>query len=205
MKLWSAFLPDILTFAIGCPQPVAEAKTRQAAIEFFKRTRAWVEWLDPVTSMAGAVEYDLDLPTGSDVVRVEKSTVDGTPIDITSYRDAPYDWTRLDLESQGLVSRDLKTFRLGQAVAADLTIQVQVVLTPSRASIGIPDDLFDRYVDDIVHGARYRVLMTPDTPFYKPELAGTEKSLFDAAIATNSVDAWRGQTANTPRARVKFF
>jgi hypothetical protein len=205
MKLWSAFLPEILTFAIGCPIPLAEAKLRQAAIEFFQRTRAWVEWLDPVTSVAGSVEYDLDLPTGSDVARVEKSTVDGKPIDIISYRDASYDWTRLDLTSQGIVSRDLKTFRLGQAVAAGLTIQVQVALTPSRTSTGIPDDLYDKYVDDIVHGARYRVLMTPDTTFYKPDLAGIEKALFEAAIGTNAVDAWRGQTANTPRARVKFF
>lgn len=204
MKLWSAFLPEILTVAIGCPIPLAEAKLRQAAIEFFQRTRAWVEWLDPVTSIEGSIEYDLDLPTGSDVARVEKSTVDGKPIGIASYYDAPYDWTRLDLASQGLVSRDLKTFRLGQAVAAGLTIQVQVALTPSRTSTGIPDDLYDKYVDDIVHGARYRVLMTPDTPFYKPDLAGIEKALFEAAIGANAVDAWRGQTANTPRARVKF-
>lgn len=204
MKLWAVFLPEVLTLAIGCPIPLAEVKIRQAAIEFFQRTRSWVEWLDPVTSEEGLIDYDLVIPTESDVARIERSTIDGKPIEIISYLAAPYDWTLQDLDSQGLVSRDLKTFRLGQSVAADLTIQVQVALTPSRTSTGIPDDLYDKYVDDIVHGARYRVLMTPDTPFYRPDLAGVEKALFESAINTNAVDAWRGQTANTPRARVKF-
>jgi len=201
---WSGFFPEILTVAIGCPDPLAEAKVRQAAIEFFQRTRSWVEWLEPAVSIEGIAEYDLDLPAQSDVARVERATVDGIPIEITSYRDAPYDWTRLELASQGLISRDLKTFVLGRSVAAGLSIQVQVALTPSRTSTGLPDDLYEKYVDDIVHGARYRVLMTPNTPFFKPEIAGAEKAMFEAAIASNAVDAWRGQTANTPRARVKF-
>lgn len=204
MKLWSEFMPEVLTYAVGCPTPLAEAKLRQAAIEFFARTRAWVEWLDPATSIAGLVEYDFDIPTGSDVARVERATLDGEPIEIVSYRSADHDWSRVDLPNQGLVSRDLTTFRLGTAVVAGLALQVQVTLTPSRTSVGIPDDLYDKYVDDIVHGARYRVLMTPDTPFYKPDLAGIEKSLFDAAVDVNAVAAWRGFTANTPRASVKF-
>lgn len=204
MTPWSTFFPELLTFAPNCPQPVAEAKVRQAAIEFFQRTRVWVEWLDPVLSVEGLTEYDIDIPSGSDVARVERATVDGKPIEILSYRAAPYDWTRLELAGQGLVSRDLNTFVLGNSVAAGLSIQVQVALTPSRSATGIPDDLYAKYVDDIVHGARFRILMVPDTPFYKPDIAKLERSLFEASVASNAVDAWRGQTANTPRARAKF-
>lgn len=202
--LWSSFFPEIATFAMGCPNPLLEAKLRQAAIEFLERTRAWVEWLDPVTSFDGLVEYDFDIPAGSDVARVERATVDGEPIVIQSYRDAPHDWSRTDLVNQGLVSRDLKTFRLGNAVAAGLVIQVQVALTPSRTATGLPDDLFDKYKDDIVHGALSKLLEVPSTTYYQPDVAGRKFSMFEAAIAANAVDAWRGLTGNTPRARVKL-
>lgn len=203
--LWSDFLPELITFATGCPNPTAESKTRQAAIEFFRRTRAWTEWLDPVTSIAGAVEYDFDVPTGADVTRVERATVAAKPIAVLSYRDATYDLARKDLSEQGLVSRDRKTFRLGQAVAAGQLIQVQAALIPSRASTGIPDDLFDRYVDEIAHGARARILSIPGTPFYNPDMAMLEDAAFASSMAKNSVDAWRGHTANTTHSRVTFF
>lgn len=202
--LWSAFYPELRTFAGGASEPLLEIKTRQAAIEFFQRTRAWVEWLDPATSVDGVLEYDFDVPIGSDVARVERATVDGTPIEIQSYRDAPHDWSRTDLVDQGLVTRDLKTFRLGNAVAANLVIQVQVALTPSRTATSLPDDLFEKYKDDIVYGALSKLLEIPSTTYYQPDVAGRKFALFESAIASNAVDAWRGMTANTPRARVKF-
>jgi len=202
--LWSAFYPELRIFAGAASEPLLEAKTRQAAIEFFQRTRAWVEWLDPVTSFDGLVEYDFDIPAGSDVARVERATVDGEPIVIQSYRDAPHDWSRTDLASQGLVTRDLKIFRLGNSVAAGLVIQVQVSLTPSRTATGLPDDLFEKYKDDIVHGALSKLLEISSTTYYQPDVAGRKFAQFEAAIASNAVDAWRGMTANTPRARVKF-
>lgn len=202
--LWSAFFPELLTFAPGCPDPLAEAKVRQAAIEFFRRTRAWVEWLDPSTSVAGLVEYDFDLPTGADVARVERATLDGNPIVIASFRDASHDASRQELAEQGLLSRDLKTFRLGRSVAAGLSLQVQVALIPSRTATGLPDDLFEKYVDDIVRGARAKILSIPGTDFYNPDMSMLEQSAFGSSIAARSVDAWRGLTKNTPRSRASF-
>lgn len=201
--LWSAFMPELLTFADGCPVPMAESKARQAAIEFFRRTRAWVEWLDPVTSSSdSSMEYDLEAPSGSDVVRIEQATLGGSQIPVLSSRDAVQDVGQSDLQ---LVSRDLKTFLLGGAIAAGLLIQVQAALAPSRTSKGIPDDLFEKYVDDIAHGARAKILSIPGTSFYSPDIFMLEQAAFESSIATKSVDAWRGLTKNTPRPRVNFF
>ena len=169
--LWSAFYPELLIFTGSAPIPLLEMKARQAAIEFFQRSRTWVEWLDPALSLEGSVEYDFDIPSQSDVARVERATVDGKPIEILSYRDIPHDWASVDVDRQGLVSRDLKIFRLGQVVAAGLEIRVQVALTPSRASTGLPDDLFDKYRDDIVHGALSKLLALPSLESYNPEMA----------------------------------
>ena len=181
-----------------------EKQTRFAAIEFLRRTRAWVEWLDPVTSIAGLSEYDFDLPADADVARVERATLGGNSVQILSFRDAPHDWTRKDMADQGLVSRDRKTFRLGNAVAAGLLIQVQVALVPSRLASGLPDDLFERYNAEISAGALSRLLVIPGTPFYATDMAMFKKNEFDAAINALAVDAWRGHTGNTPRARLRL-
>jgi hypothetical protein len=203
--LWSAFMPELMTFAHGCPIPVAESKARQAAIEFFRRTRAWVEWLDPVTSIASAsAEYDMEPPSGADVIRIEQATIGGNQVPVASFRDVAQDWERQALSELQLVSRDLKTFRMGGTAAAGLLIQVQAALIPSRTSTGIPDDLFEKYVDDIAHGARAKILSIPGTTFYNPDIFMLEQSAFESSIATKSVDAWRGLTKNTPRSRVNF-
>lgn len=203
--LWSAFMPELMTFAYGCPIPLAESKARQAAIEFFRRTRAWVEWLYPVTSIASSSsEYYMEPPSGADVIRIERATINGTKIPVVSFRDVAQDWERQALSDLQLVSRDLKTFRLGGTAAAGLLIQVQAALIPSRTSTGIPDDLFEKYIDDIAHGARAKILSIPGTTFYNPDIFMLEQSAFESSIATKSVDAWRGFTKNTTRSRVNF-
>ena len=204
--LWSAFVPYMAPYAPSCPNPLLEAEARRAAIRFFRRTRAWVEWLDPVLSKDGAVEYDLDVPTGADVVRVERATLGGNLISILSFRDAPKDWTRADLADQGLVSSaNRKTFVLGNSVAAGQTLQVQVALAPSLSATSLPDDLFELHGLDIANGALSAILAVPGAEFYQPDLAMRKGALFEGAINVVSVDAWRGFTASTPRVKTKFL
>ena len=203
--LWSAFVPYLAPYAASCPNPLVEAEARRAAIRFFRRTRAWVEWLDPVLSKDGAVEYDLDVPNGADVVRVERATLDGKPLPVLSFRDAPKDFARSDLTSQGLVSANRKTFVLGNAVAAGLTLQVQVALAPSLSATSLPDDLFELHGLDIANGALSAILAVPGAAFFQPDLAMLKGAHFEGAINAVSVDAWRGFTASTPRVKAKFL
>jgi hypothetical protein len=191
-------------YAAACPNPLLEAEARRAALRFFRRTRAWVEWLDPVLSMEGSVEYDLDVPTGADVVRVERATLGGNHLPVLSFRDAPRDFASSDLASQGLLSANRKTFVLGNAVAAGLACQVQVALAPSLAAVSLPDDLFELHGLDIANGALSAILAVPGAEFYQPDLAMRKGALFEGAINTVSVDAWRGFTASTPRVKTKF-
>jgi len=203
--LWSAFVSYLAPSAPSCPNPLLEVEARRAAIRFFRRTRAWVEWLDPVLSKDGAAEYDLDVPTGADVVRVERATLGGNPLPVLSFRDAPKDFASSDLASQGLVSSaNRKTFVLGNAVAAGLACQVQVALAPGLTSTGLPDDLFELHGLDIANGALSAILAVPGVEFFQPDLAALKGAHFEAAINAVSVDAWRGFTASTPRVKTKF-
>lgn len=203
--LWSAFMPELMTYAVGCPYPLAESCARLAAIEFFRRTRAWVEWLEPVTTAASdAAEYDMEPPIGADVLRLEQALIDTSPLLITSPRMVALDWERQALSALQLVSRDLNTFRLGGTASAGRLVRVQAALMPSRLSTGIPDELYEKYADDIVHGARARILVIPGTAFYNPDLGMLERAAFESAMDSRAVDSWRGLTQSTPRARVNF-
>lgn len=203
--LWSAFVPLLAPYAAACPNPLLEAEARRAAIRFFRRTRAWVEWLEPVLSVADKAEYDLEVPTGADVVRVERATLSGNPLPVLSFRDAPKDFASSDLASQGLLSANRKTFVLGNAVAAGQTLQVQVALAPGLTSTGLPDDLFELHGLDIANGALSVILAVPGAGFYQPDLAMLKGAHFEGAINAVSVDAWRGFTASTPRVKAKFL
>jgi len=85
MKTWAAFLKDVRPSAPGIPEPRLEHAVLRAAQDFCDRTRAWKVELDPTTTRAGAVEYDLELERNVELVRIESATLNGIPF--TVWRD----------------------------------------------------------------------------------------------------------------------
>lgn len=204
MKAWSSFYPDLLMHVPGCPDPVADQELRRAAREFFRRTRAWAVWLDAVTTAAGARTYDLDLPTDSQVVRIEKATVNGQPIDVLSVTQLDKDIETDSIDKAGLATIDRETFTVAEGYPDGVSIKVRVSLMPSKQAIGIPEALFSRYSDDIVEGAKRNLMLFTNTSFSNASMAAIAGGTFEAAINSKTVDAWRGGTGKTPRARLRL-
>ena len=204
MAVWSDFYPQLMPSVRGCPNPTANLALVDAAREFFRRTRLWREWLDPVTVMDGQREYDLDMPTGSVVVRIEACTSNGSPMDVLSANAQASDFTAQDQLGTGIVSQDRATFYLTRLVPAGVVLQARVSLMPNKTAVGIPNDLFQQHYEDIVSGAKHRLMLLPNTTFMNPEIAVLELGKFETAIASKAVTAWRGATGNTPRPRVSW-
>lgn len=188
----------------GCPDPVADQELRRAAREFFRRTRAWAVWLDAVTTVTGTRTYDLDLPSDSQVVRFEKATVNGEPIDVLSVNQLSKDIESDSIEQSGLATVDRETFTITDGYQDGASVKVRVSLMPSKQSYGIPDELFYRYSDDIVEGAKRNLMLFVGTSFSNPSMAAVAGGIFEAAINNKTVDAWRGGTGRTPRARLRL-
>lgn len=204
MAVWADFYPQLMPSVRGCPNPTANLALCEAAREFFRRTRLWREWLDPVTVQDGQREYDLDMPSGSVVVRVEACTSNGRPMDVLSANELESDFTAHDQSGAGIVSKDRVTFHLTRLVPTGSVLQARVSLMPSKAASGIPNDLYEQHCEDIVAGAKHRLMLLPNTDFNNPSLAGFEGDKFQSAIASKAVTAWRGATGNTPRSRVRW-
>jgi hypothetical protein len=200
---WDTWFSEVLVHAPGAPDPLVLRAVSRAAREFFQRTRAWMEWLDPVAS-GDAPDYAFELPRETEMVRIERATADGQPFPVRSYRLIPSDWTRTDTEERSLVSRDLQTFVLTGNTPAGLQLPAPVSLMPSRRARGIPDHLADRYLEPIAEGAKEILLLTPGS-FADAAAAGLARAKFDAAIAAHAVDAFMGHAGQVPRARVSWF
>lgn len=203
MAVWSDFHPHALVFVPGCPDPLLEQELRGAAIEFFRRTRAWRQWLDEITTTSGVRQYPIVLPSGSEIVRIEQATADDRPIEVQIHHAQRADPATVQSSDYALASDDRRTLTILRDVAAGTRLRLQAALMPSLTAAGIPDDLFAQHVDAIVAGARYRLKRMPGP---LADGAGAKVALgeFESAIATGALDAWRGDTNNVPRARPKW-
>jgi hypothetical protein len=203
---WDYWYPQVLVHVPGAPNPLIAQALRTAARKFFRRTRAWVQWLDPVrTTGRASSEYDFDLPTDSELFALEQATQGGRPYPVQSFRHRTSDPAQFGADQgQGLVSRDLQTFVLTGGMPASERVQVQVVLIPSATATGIPDELASRYLEALAEGAKSELMLTPETPFFNPELAAVANEKFEQAMNEASTQAYRGHTKNVPRARPKW-
>lgn len=207
MATWATFYPYLASHVPGCPDPVMDRALSQSAAEFFRRTRAWIEWLPGVTTAAGVREYALPLAgytTGAEVVRIEQATINALPLPILSFRDASTNWANYEQPNEGILSFDRENFTTATAYGAGQLIEIQASLMPSDLATGIPDRLFPPYVDDIVAGARARLMLIPGTDFASPQLAIDARNAFERAIDNKTVDAFRGHTGIAKRVRASW-
>jgi hypothetical protein len=205
MTTWDAWFPDVTVHATTAPDPLVRQAICRASREFFRRTRAWMQWLDPIATTAGeGEEYAFVLPAESQIVRVERATTNGRPLPIESFRQIPVDWLRHPEGQRAIVTQDLQQYALVGLFAASESVQVQVSLMPQPGATGIPDDLADRHLEAIAEGAKSILFLTPNTEFFRPDLAGAARLLFEQGIGAASIDAYRGHTNQVPRASVKW-
>lgn len=204
MKTWDAWFPDVLVHAPSAPDPLVRQALCRASREFFRKTRAWVEWLDNEATATGVSStHAFVLPTESELLRMEQATADGNPAHVQSFRQRTADWTRHEGGPQAVISRDLVNVELVGGIAAGVKVQVQASLIPALDATGLPDHLANHFHEAIAEGAKAIVLMTPGE-FFRPDVASVSQSAFMSAINSHAVSAYLGHTSEVPRARVKW-
>lgn len=206
MKAWSAFLPDVLQHVPGCPDPVAEHALLRAAQEFFETTRLWRLWLPDVTTVADQTNYILFLEPKSELVRLERATLNGRPIRTRTQDDLPADWqTYTQGIEDGVHTPDRKTLILLPAQDDDLVLKVEASMKPSNTATGIETDLFDQYVLQIAAGAVAMLKEHEDKSYSDAAGAATWRGKFDSHMGVADFQRFRGFSSARPRARVKTF
>lgn len=182
---------------------MADQALREAAREFFTRSSGWRAWLDPVDARAGVRDYDLDLPSGADFLRMDKLTRNGMELNT-----AAAGWMQSDPaageQPDGAASiSERLTVILPISPGEGDKIQVYAILVPSQNASGIPDHLANhpQVARGILAGARYHLRTTPGAAYENTALAAIDMAEANGQADTFSVAAWRGFTNQTPRLR----
>lgn len=186
MKPWSAFLRDVRPSAPSTPEPVLEHAILRAAQEFCQKTRAWVVELDPTTTSADATEYDMELPPGTELVRIESASLDGQPFAV---------WRR-DTRASGryVFSPDGRTLRFSQPMSDGQSLVLTCSVKPGETAKGIDDIVFARYVTAIALGAVAGVTGDP-----------VKQASFGSRCDDIVYQLWKGNAATRQRTEPSFF
>lgn len=186
------------------PQPTAARLAAQVAQRFFKESRAWrVD--DEFTTRAGVASYEWPLRDLEEDIAVEhivSVTRDGRPLGAGSVyqldRNTP-DWrTAWRTPTRYVVGRG-REVTLAPTPDREYVIAGELVLTTTRHSRGIPEDVFDEYEDILRDGVLGEAFAQINRPWGNPGLAQMYMSNFLAGIARVSRKAgqqrsYRGTT-----------
>lgn len=196
---FTQFLPEVLPYIHDCPQLVAVNAIRNAAAEFCEKSHYWQLDIDPMGVEAGQGNYIVPCPEGTVFVDVKMGWMNGrqvTPksveelgrmfrtVDWRSMTGVPAYITRVTGTEVILVPRPHATQLDG--------LTMRIVVAPSRTSVSIEADIFERFLEPIAKGARARLHATPGQPYYDMQLSVLYQREFLVAIGEAKIKANKG-------------
>lgn len=198
MKAWSYWMPDLLPHVPGCPQVLAEHELLRAAQAFFQQATAWRVDEAPVAVAAGTAEVSVaPSDAGMELVRVDALWYDGEKLDPIAPKtlDAQYasDWQTHEGTPTSYFQVVPGVVRLYPIpIAASVTgLKRRLIVAPSDTATGLPDDLAQKYRDEIQVGAKSRLMLYPNKPWTNDGLAAVYGQAFSILVAQASVAAAR--------------
>lgn len=214
MASLSDFYPYVLIDVPGCPEVVVDTALRSSLIEFCEKSLVVQRDLDPVTVVAGTMDYDLEPPTDQRVTKLLRVWYKGTelvpkePDSITK----PEVYNRLfsgadtnGSEPRTFLQKDDTTFSiypLPIETSAN-AITIRAALKPTRSALTFEDVLFEDYAETIANGAKYRLLGMAGKPWMNGPSAAAALSMFNSAVNAARLRANKGSTRADLQVRMR--
>ena len=162
--LLTSLIPRVLVQGNSIPSNAAIIQLQETARRFFRGTKVWTTTLT-MDSVADQAAYELDLSgevsegTTPKVLQILSVVFNGATI----WNQAYYLRT----------SDDYLVFNSGSIPGDAITdgIVVKVAMVPAIDGTDFPQDHVETYVDGLVGGALYRLMMTPGRPYSDPGAA----------------------------------
>lgn len=173
MATFADFLAHVLPYVGGCSIPLAELHLRGICGDFCSHAPIVQLTLDPIDLVAGQVEYDVDVPNGTDVALILDASYHGRALGCMKTGDAPLTAAPRIAAPSAYRQGSGNAFTLDAAPAADEpgVLVLQVATKPSKNTRQVADILLNDYGYEIGMGAVGRLMMIPGHPFSNPGLA----------------------------------
>lgn len=191
---YESLIPEIAPHLYGCPDMVIANSIRASVIELCEKSNVYQSELEPLTTVSGIYEYDLEVPTSTAVHKVLWVTHDGKdlePITTSLLEQRLPKWRETDQASTPKyflkqTSALLWLVPVPSTTTAGSTV-IRAVLKPTHTSKSCDNDVMNDYRDTIVNGALFRLLRIPNRDWTDYKHAQTYSALF----AQGMVDAER--------------
>lgn len=190
--LFNEVLPELP----GVGTDLAANAIRNTVIEFCQMSWCWRSFMDPAPVLAKINAYELDPPTGADVVQVLVVKVDGKEIDPISEDDLTATCPRWQTETgtpKYFLTDDPSQILLAPVpdtkIANGLTITL--ALQPTRTSTNFPSWIWTRYFDALSAGAKARLMAMPGKPWTSPQLYQLYRAQFETGAAVAKMESMK--------------
>lgn len=199
---WADFSPYILPYVVGCPDPVLTHHIRLAAIDFFRRTCAWQETLEPDTTFG--VEFDMMPDQCQQVIKIRSVSVDGRTWPLVSAQHG-LELVRSQSPQDFAFTQDNRTIFIYPQCDVDRPVQVDVVLAPTLKATGLPDTVAYQHASDIAFGAIASIQRIPGQPFTDLNSSTIKQMEYNTRTATVAAKTSRGLMTGRMRARTSYL
>lgn len=203
------FIPEIAVECSGASDLVILSAVRTACIEFCRKSLYWQEETDPQAVTKGVAEYDLDVPTGRQVVQVLSVNLDGEgtlpPITLEQVERALPQWRTASGTPVGYLMVASETLRLTPIPDSAGSMTATVAYAPSRTASVLQKAIFDRHFEVIKFGALARLKAMMGHAFYDPQAAIYYTGRFNAGVNAAAVERNKGFSRANLRVEPRAF
>ena len=188
------------------PLPYLTRVLRQAIQEFCEKSESYIFCFDGITAQANDPYYDIGLPSGTRISKVNRVSYDGVPLDATSEAlldaDVPNWETEASTPSKYFFRQETLVVAPIPSSQSANAIKGAVVLKPTRAATKIDNAFFEENELAIMDGALRTLFQDTQQLWGDITLAGLHQQRFDMAIEGAKSKA---QLDNTAKKRVMSY
>jgi len=189
----------------GCPDFVAEKAIKDATLSYCKRSSAYRLTLDPIMTVSGTYEYDIDLPKNTNITDIY-SVIRGesviTPDTEQGANHANPKWrTEKSTPTHYIRPSNKLMYLVPVPIKSGENVTIHASLKPSLTATSISTDFVEDNVDGIMAGAMANLFNSNDMPWTNPNRAAKYEAEFAAHIrdAKSKADGRLGPTRRTVR------
>ena len=186
---YESLIPEIAPHLYGCPDMLIKNSIRSAVIELCEKANVYQAELDPLTTVSGIYEYDLEAPSGTNVHKVLWVTHEGKdlePVTSALIEQRLPKWRQTDQHGVPLYfikqTSSLVWLAPIPATTGISSTIIRAILKPTHSSSSCDNDVMNDNRDAIINGALNRLLRIPNrdwTDFKHSQVYG---ALFNEAV-----------------------
>jgi hypothetical protein len=196
MATYEKFLEYVSPSVAGATDPLMIRAIRDACIDFCVQSLFFVQALDPISSVAGIGDYDVETPDGTLVTKVKKLWYDINEIENITQDDLAKPDSLIAqygiITTPGMPKRAffVTNSSAGNPVLmldpipdlSNMNIVILAALKPARDSTSVFDQLYEDYAEAIGHGAVARLMRIKGAVFYDMVQSAIEDKAFRVGI-----------------------